>query len=184
MSTFQQFPNISLFLGGARSGKSYLAEQHCIFSTLDAIYFATARPDDAEMKIRIESHQQRRGNNWQTKELPLDLTGALAVVKPTEVVLIDCLTLWLSNMMLAKSDLGSEQAKLLTALQSCSGKVVCVSSELGMGLVPQSKLGRDFRDAQGTLNQSIAEIAELVIFVAAGLPLTLKGNLPEAKNDP
>ncbi len=134
------------------------------------------------MLLRIESHQQARSPKWQVKETPLDLVKALSGLKTSDVVLIDCLTLWLSNMMFAKADLKTEQAKLLTAMQNCAGKVVCVSNELGMGLVPETRLGREFRDAQGALNQSVAAIATQVVFVAAGLPLILKGNPQGGEN--
>ncbi len=183
MSLFKHTPKVSLFLGGARSGKSAMAERYCINSNLNPIYFATARIEGAEMELRIESHRQARSKKWQIKEIPVDLVTALNGLNSSDVVLIDCLTLWLSNIMFAKADLKSEQVKLLTAMQSCAAKVVCVSNELGMGLVPETRLGREFRDAQGALNQSVAAIATQVVFVAAGLPLILKGSPQGGEND-
>ncbi|MCF6304130.1 MAG: bifunctional adenosylcobinamide kinase/adenosylcobinamide-phosphate guanylyltransferase [Rhodobacteraceae bacterium] len=183
MSLFKQIPQVSLFFGGARSGKSAMAELYCLNSNLTPNYFATARIEDAEMELRIESHQQSRGKKWHTKETPLDLVKALGTLNNCDVVLIDCLTLWLSNIMFAEADIELEQARLLTAMQNCAAKVVCVSNELGMGLVPETRLGRQFRDAQGVLNQSVAAIATQVVFVAAGLPLILKGNPQGGKND-
>jgi len=183
MTFFQQIAQITLFLGGARSGKSVFAEQYCVNSGLNPIYIATARIEDAEMKLRIESHQQRRSKKWQTKEVPLDLVKAFGELKASEIVLIDCLTLWLSNLMFAKADIKTEQARLLDAMQNCPAKIVCVSNELGMGMVPETRLGREFRDAQGTLNQSLAAIATQVVFVAAGLPLVLKGSPFGGEND-
>lgn len=179
MSHNQQNTNIALFLGGARSGKSEAAEKFVLGSGKSPVYLATAEIGDAEMSKRIDSHKKRRGNIWQTIEAPLQLIDPLAKVKENQIVLLDCLTLWLSNVMLGKLDLDVEIKNLLAALQCCMAPVVCVSNEVGMGLVPETPLGREFRDAHGLLNQKVAEISGLVVFVAAGLPLLLKGSLPE-----
>ena len=114
-----------------------------------------------------------------TIEAPLDLVAEISARKDGDVVLIDCLTLWLSNMLLADRDLEAECAALLSAMETCDAHLVCVSNEVGMGLVPENFLGRRFRDAQGLLNREVAARAELAVFVVAGLPLVLKGALPE-----
>lgn len=131
------------------------------------------------MRARIAAHRQDRGEDWTTVEAPLDLVSALAAVATDEVVLIDCATLWLTNHMLAEHDLVDEGTYLLAALSSCLAPVVIVSNEVGWGIVPDNPLARRFRDAQGRLNQRLAAQAGLVIGVMAGLPIVLKGTLPE-----
>ncbi len=166
-------------LGGARSGKSRMAEQIVEASSLARFYLATAEAGDEEMRQRIAEHRTRRGADWQTLETPLELETALAeTARPDRAVLVDCLTLWLSNILLAEADVKQRIAALVSTLKTLPGLIVVVSNEVGLGLVPDNALGRSFRDAQGRLNQSVAEICETVIFVAAGLPLALKGKLP------
>ncbi len=172
-------PHLSLILGGARSGKSAFAEKLAKSTNRPRAYIATSQAFDVEMEAKIAKHQQDRGPDWQTIEAPLNIVGALAEVSENSIVLIDCLTLWLSNQMHAGADIEVEVTKLLTALSASPNPVMCVSNEVGMGLVPDTPLGRQFRDAQGRLNRKIAEQADLAVFVAAGLPLTLKGTLPE-----
>jgi adenosylcobinamide kinase/adenosylcobinamide-phosphate guanylyltransferase len=135
-------------------------------------YLATAEARDDEMRERISHHRARRDANWQTRDAPLDLTGVIGGI--TGPTLIDCLTLWLSNVMLAERDVEAECTQLLAALGSATGPLVAVSNEVGLGLVPETALGRAFRDAQGRLNQRVATAADRVIFMAAGLPLNLK----------
>jgi adenosylcobinamide kinase / adenosylcobinamide-phosphate guanylyltransferase len=160
-----------LVLGGARSGKSRHAEAR--FDGLAAMtYVATAQAFDEEMRERIAEHRGRRDARWTTIDAPLDLAEALAAIDGP--VLVDCLTLWLSNTMLAGRDVAAAGAELLAALSARRGLAVCVSNEVGLGIVPDTPLGRRFRDAQGRLNQSVAAIADEVVFVAAGLPLVLK----------
>lgn len=166
--------NLSLILGGARSGKSAFAERKAATYALPKIYIATAQALDDEMAVRIANHRDRR-DGWTTIEAPLDLVGALQGVPEGSVVLIDCLTLWLSNHMLQDRDVDIDG--LLGAIAASPSPVICVSNEVGMGLVPDNALGRKFRDAQGVLNRRIAEQADLAVFVAAGLPLVLKGTL-------
>ena len=141
-------------------------------------YIATAEAWDDEMRDRIARHRLDRGGDWTTVEAPLDLPAALASATAAEVVLIDCATLWLTNHLLAEHDLGRETAALVTALATCAAPVVIVSNEVGWGIVPDNALSRQFRDAQGRLNQRLAAEAGLVVTVIAGLPLVLKGQLP------
>lgn len=165
----------TLVLGGARSGKSAFAERLVLASGLEPVYLATAAAGDAEMAERIAHHRERRGPAWRTVEEELDLAGAIArEAQPSRALLVDCLTLWLSNLMFAERDLEAETAKLLAALGAAKAPVVLVSNEVGLGLVPDNALGRRFRDAQGRLNQAVAAAMPHVVFVAAGLPLTLK----------
>lgn len=174
------FPEISLVLGGARSGKSAFAERLATSADRPRTYIATGQAFDLEMEARIAQHRSDRGPDWQTIEAPLDILLALTEVNHGSVVLVDCLTLWLSNLMLADANIESEIRILLAGLATASKPIVFVSNEVGMGLVPDNQLGRRFRDAQGILNRQIAERAGLAVFVAAGLPLPLKGDLPGA----
>ncbi len=169
---------ITLVLGGARSGKSVRAEALTLETTGGggAVYIATAQALDPEMTARVAAHQARRGPHWETIECPIDLAAAVAQhAGPGRAVLVDCLTLWLSNVMLAEHDVAAAQAALLGSLTAATGPVVLVANEVGLGIVPETPLGRRFRDAAGRLNQDVARIAARVEFVAAGLPMTLKG---------
>jgi adenosylcobinamide kinase/adenosylcobinamide-phosphate guanylyltransferase len=165
---------LTLVLGGARSGKSRHAEG--LITTLPPpwTYVATAEAGDAEMAARIKSHRERRGAQWRTVEAPRDLVNALSACRGGPV-LVDCLTLWLSNLMLAEADIEEETAHLEKTLVAANGPLVLVANEVGSGIVPSYALGRRFRDAQGVLNQRIAARAERVILMVAGLPLLLKG---------
>ncbi len=181
-------PPLTLVLGGARSGKSRWAED-AIATGFDsqwsgAVYLATAEPGDDEMAQRIAEHQARRGERWETVECPIGLPRAiLEHAKAGRPLLVDCLTLWLTNLMLGERDVAAMTAALVGTLNAPAGPVVMVSNEVGLGLVPETALGRRFRDAQGRLNQQIAAIADRVVFVAAGLPLVLKdGKTVDRKN--
>ncbi len=167
---------LSLVLGGARSGKSRYAENLIAALPPPWTYVATAEAGDAEMAARIAAHRARRGSSWRTIEAPRDLAAALKSCQ-TMPVLIDCLTLWLSNLMLAEADIDAEVAQLEDAVKAVAAPVVLVANEVGSGIVPDHALGRRFRDLQGLLNQRIAARADRVVLVVAGLPLAVKGTL-------
>lgn len=167
----------SLVLGGARSGKSRFAEHLAEKFGLERVYVATGAAFDGEMASRIALHKEQRGDGWTTIEEQLDLCGVLArECAPQRVVLVDCLTLWLSNLLFAERDLDAETAALSRVVRELAGPCVFVSNEVGMGIVPENRLSRSFRDAQGRLNQAMANACDQVVFVAAGLPLLLKPN--------
>ena len=169
--------DITLVLGGARSGKSRHAEGLVTSGPGPRVYIATAQIWDAEMAERVARHKDDRGPGWTTVEEPLDLPGALRrhALAGTSV-LVDCLTLWLSNLMMAEADVPAKAADLLGALAEVDGRVVLVSNEVGLGIVPDNALARRFRDHAGRLHQDVAAVASRVVFVAAGLPLVLKGD--------
>lgn len=173
------FPAFTLVLGGASSGKSAWAERLVLSSQKSPVYLATAQAFDDEMTGKITKHQHRRGPEWQLMEAPLSVAPLLGSFTSSHIILLDCLTLWLSNQLMAEADIDSEITALLAAILACPAPVVCVSNELGLGLVPSTALGRSFRDWQGQLNQRFAAAADCVAFIAAGLPLPLKGPLPE-----
>jgi adenosylcobinamide kinase / adenosylcobinamide-phosphate guanylyltransferase len=170
----------TLVLGGARSGKSAFAERLIGDSGLARIYLATATADDDEMQTRIAHHRISRGDGWTTVEEPLALVDALSRESTHgRAVLVDCLTLWLSNLMLRERDPEIEARRLTRFLGVAKYPVVLVSNEVGLGLVPETPLGRRFRDAQGRLNQIVAAAVPNVAFIAAGLPLWLRRSLKE-----
>ncbi|HTH97417.1 MAG TPA: bifunctional adenosylcobinamide kinase/adenosylcobinamide-phosphate guanylyltransferase [Stellaceae bacterium] len=166
-------PGITLILGGARSGKSRLAES-LVLRQGAALYLATGQAHDGEMTERIAKHRSRRGTQWQTIEEPCDIARIIATAE--RPVLVDCLTLWLTNLLQADRDISAETETLLVALDRAPVPVVLVATEVGLGIVPDNALARAFRDHAGIVNQRVASIADLVLFVAAGLPLTLKGH--------
>jgi adenosylcobinamide kinase/adenosylcobinamide-phosphate guanylyltransferase len=167
---------LTLVLGGARSGKSRYGEGLIAASPPPWTYVATAEAFDAEMAERIAAHRARRGPQWRTIEAPRDLAAALAKCEMTPV-LVDCLTLWLSNHMLDDADIDLEMARLEYALAAAKTPMVLIANEVGSGIVPDHPLGRKFRDLQGVLNQRMAARADRVVLVVAGLPLALKGSL-------
>lgn len=168
-------PRITLILGGARSGKSRFAEGLVAGHRGRPVYLATAQAGDAEMAERIRRHRARRGGGWTTIEEPLDLRQALAsATRDNAAVLVDCLTLWLSNLIAANRNVESEMQSLTGSLPNLAAPVVFVSNEVGLGIVPDNALARAFRDHAGFLHQAIAAAADRVYFVAAGLPLLLK----------
>jgi adenosylcobinamide kinase / adenosylcobinamide-phosphate guanylyltransferase len=173
-----KLPALTLVLGGARSGKSRLAEGLVVASGLPRHYIATAEAWDDEMRSRVAQHQADRGADWTTWVAPRDVEPVLAQIPATDVVLLDCASLWLTNQLLADADIVAKSLGLLTALSTCAAPVVVVSNEVGWGIVPENALARAFRDHQGRLNQQLAVQADLVIGVMAGLPMVLKGAMP------
>lgn len=167
---------LTLVLGGARSGKSRYAEGLITALPSPWIYVATAEAGDAEMAERIAMHRAQRASGWQVIEAPHDLAHALAAAPAGAPVLIDCLTIWLSNRMLADADVAAELGHLEEALNRRVGPVVLVSNEVGFGIVPDNALARRFRDLQGRVNQRIAARVDRVALVVAGLPLIMKGS--------
>lgn len=166
----------TLVLGGARSGKSVFAEGLVEASGLSPIYLATGRALDDEMKTRIAHHQDRRGGNWETIEEPVHLAEALAREARTDrAILVDCLTLWVTNLMMADEDVAERGEALCAGIRDLPGVVVFVSNEVGMGIVPENRMARDFRDHTGFLHQKVAGECQHVYLMAAGLPLKLKG---------
>jgi adenosylcobinamide kinase / adenosylcobinamide-phosphate guanylyltransferase len=168
--------HITLVLGGARSGKSRYAESIVTGFPPPWIYVATAEPLDDEMLARIAEHRARRDSGWRSIEAPRDLAGVLSEIPAGAAVLVDCLTLWLSNLMLAGADIDAETARLDGVLARTATPVVLVSNEVGSGIVPDNALARRFRDAQGRLNQRVAARADRVVLMVAGLPLVVRGN--------
>jgi adenosylcobinamide kinase/adenosylcobinamide-phosphate guanylyltransferase len=164
-----------LVLGGARSGKSAYALRVAEEYRGERLFLATAAASDPEMATRIASHRAERGENWSTLEEPLDLCGALGTeARKDRIIVVDCLTLWLSNVMFVERDPLTEIEKLCLAIESAAGPIVLVSNEVGAGIVPETKLGRDFRDWHGRLNQKVASASGVVVLIVAGMPQLLK----------
>ncbi|MCB2137339.1 MAG: bifunctional adenosylcobinamide kinase/adenosylcobinamide-phosphate guanylyltransferase [Rhodobacteraceae bacterium] len=163
-----------LIIGGARSGKSGIAETMTLALGRPAFYIATAEARDGEMAARIAEHQARRGTEWTTLAAPLDLTGALQQSDGQGPRLVDCLTLWLSNLILSNADWRAAGQSLVAEIARQTGPVVIVSNEVGSGIVPENALAREFRDAAGLLNQWVAASADEVYLTVAGLPLKVK----------
>jgi adenosylcobinamide kinase/adenosylcobinamide-phosphate guanylyltransferase len=163
---------LTLILGGARSGKSRHAEALLTAHPAPWCYIATAAAGDAEMAARIAAHRARRGEGWLTREVPLDLPAALAGPHPA---LVDCLTLWLANLMAAERDIPAATAALEAALRARAAPTVLVSNEVGLGIVPDNALARAFRDEAGRLHQALAARADRVLFMVAGLAMAVKG---------
>jgi len=168
-------PGVTLVLGGARSGKSRFAESLIGTSGLAKVYVAAAQALDSEMAERIALHRQRRGADWRTVDAPIDLAAALGRNDGDgRAILVDCLTLWVTNLMLADADIARAADGLVAKLAAMRAPIVLVANEVGLGIVPDNAMARAFRDHAGTLNQRVAEVARAVYFVAAGLPLALK----------
>ncbi|MBN9023116.1 MAG: bifunctional adenosylcobinamide kinase/adenosylcobinamide-phosphate guanylyltransferase [Rhizobiales bacterium] len=164
-----------LVLGGRRSGKSRFAEDLVLSSGLAPVYVATATPGDGEMAARIAAHRGRRGGAWRTIETPLLLADAIrGAAVAGNAVLVDCLTLWLANLMEGGADLAAETGGLVATLEQAEGPVVFVSNEVGAGIIPDNALARAYSDAHGILNQRVAAAVGRVVLVTAGLPLLLK----------
>ena len=164
---------IVLLVGGARSGKSRIAQARAEALPGELVYVATGEALDAEMAERIAKHRADRGARWRTVEVPLDLPEAIRR-ENGRVLLVDCLTLWLSNLLLGEHDIDAATERLLAALDAATGTVLLVSNEVGMGIVPENALARRFRDEAGRLNQRVGTVATEVLLVAAGLSLRMK----------
>lgn len=180
---------LELILGGARSGKSTSAVQRGLARTGPVIFVATAQPSDAEMRSRIARHRTQRPSHWQVHEAAVDLAAAIvAFAQPDTMLIVDCITLWIANVLFPArqhghevDELGWERARssFLGALTDCRADVVLVSNEVGWGLVPESPVGRRFRDEQGRMNQELARVCDRVTLVVAGLEMALKTRAPE-----
>jgi adenosylcobinamide kinase / adenosylcobinamide-phosphate guanylyltransferase len=166
--------NLTLVLGGARSGKSDYALKLAMLAPSPWVFVATAEALDAEMQERIKRHKEMRGEGWVTIEAPIDLAGAMEQAPVDSVMVIDCFTLWLSNLMLGECNIDHEVGRFGEALRARSAATIAVANEVGLGIIPETPLGRAFRDQAGTLNQHLAAIAGKVILIVAGLPLTIK----------
>lgn len=167
--------SITFVLGGAASGKSAHAEALVQAAGKPMVYLATAQAFDDEMRAKIRDHIDRRGSGWHTVEAPMEAAAQLAQLQPGQICLFDCATMWLTNQMLAESDLPAAQSTLLQAMRDCCADLVVVSNEVGQGIVPDNALSRRFREAQGRLNIELAALADIVDHVVAGLPRRLKG---------
>ncbi|MBL1242217.1 MAG: bifunctional adenosylcobinamide kinase/adenosylcobinamide-phosphate guanylyltransferase [OCS116 cluster bacterium] len=172
-----------LILGGARSGKSLFAENLALdlhaenlknSASANLIYIATSPPIDDEMDERINAHKTRRADVWQTIEQPINVAETLATMSAKSTILIDCLTLWINNLIFKNLNVEQHFDALCQAVVESPANIIMVSNELGMGLVPEDKLSREFRDYQGQLNQLMAQKVDKVAFVVAGLPLWVK----------
>lgn len=172
-------PSSLLVLGGARSGKSRYAQHRAETSGKSPVLIATAAGHDSEMRERIARHKAERGAHWRVLEEEIDVAGALKrETAEDRIVLVDCLTLWLSNLLMYEKDVELAGETLARGLGALAGPVILVSNEVGLGIVPENALARHFRDAQGWLNQRLAASCETVVFIAAGLPLQLKPGIP------
>ena len=165
---------LTLVLGGAASGKSDIAESLVQKAGGRRVYVATAQAFDTEMRDKIARHRAARGPGWHTIEAPHDPGSAISGLSDGDIVLIDCATLWLSNLLLAEADIDAETARLFAALEDCAAPVVIVSNEVGAGIVPENALARAFRDAAGLVNQTIAAASDELWLSVAGYPLKVK----------
>lgn len=172
------FPRLTLVTGGISSGKSLWAEKLVLSSGLKKVYIATAQAYDAEMESKIARHREDRDSLWRVQECPLEVTESLQNLWQDEVVLVDCLTMWLTNHLMAGNDPGTEVERLVRCLDSVTAPVVLVTNEVGAGGVSGNQMARRFAQEQGRLNQRIAKRADLVVAVMSGLPLALKGTIP------
>lgn len=169
---------VTFILGGAASGKSSYAEHICLTSGKERVYLATSQILDHEMRVKVDKHVVQRGNGWTTYEENFDLSPILNSLNTSQICLLDCATMWLTNHLLAENNLDTEQRNLLASIARCKADLVVVSNEVGLGIVPDNALSRKFREAQGRFNIALAAQANCVVQVIAGLPLVLKGQLP------
>ncbi|TNJ44822.1 bifunctional adenosylcobinamide kinase/adenosylcobinamide-phosphate guanylyltransferase [Phaeobacter sp. B1627] len=168
---------VTVILGGAASGKSAFAEQTCVSTGKNRIYWATSQILDPEMQDKVDRHLAQRGGDWTTIEDPLDVAAVASQLSGGDVLLMECATMWLSNHLFADHDLAAETDALLAAFAACPAEIVVVTNETGLGIVPENAVARRFREAQGRFNIALSARADCVVLVAAGLPLVLKGAL-------
>lgn len=174
-----KFPKVMLITGGARAGKSRYAERLMTARPAHHVVIATAAAGDAEMAERIARHKAERDKSWETIEQPISVRAAIRnAARPDRIVLVDCLTLWISNLMGEGRDIEVEMQGLVGTLKIAAGPVIIVSNEVGLGIVPDNPLARAFRDNLGRANQLVAAASEVTVFMAAGIPIVLKGTLP------
>ena len=173
-------PKLTLVLGGAASGKSAFAEALCVASGQARTYIATARIWDDEMAAKVARHVAQRGDGWKTISAQTDLASAIAGLSPADVALVDCVTMWLTNLMMDGADLDAAREEFDSALAASPAPMILVSNDVGGGIVPDNALARRFQNEQGRLNQHLVARAKLVVMVTAGLPMVLKGVLPDA----
>ncbi|MDE1158396.1 MAG: bifunctional adenosylcobinamide kinase/adenosylcobinamide-phosphate guanylyltransferase [Neorhizobium sp.] len=168
--------HVTFVLGGARSGKSGFSERIVCDTGLERHYIATGRAYDGEMQERIARHRIDRGEGWVTHEEPLALSETLRSVAASDrAVLVDCLTLWITNLMMDGADIAAQSKELVETLSISPGSIVLVSNEVGLGIVPENRMAREFRDHAGRLHQAVASVADEVHFIAAALSLKMKG---------
>ena len=170
---------VTLILGGTRSGKSAYGEMLALKNFSSPIYIFTAQAWDDEMKSRIKTHKKRRdGKNWIDIEAPIELGTAIKnTATSNNCILVDCLTLWLTNILLAEQDIDDAINELLQTIKACPGEIILISSEVGLGIVPDNSMARLFRDLSGKLHQKLAMEAENVLLMVAGIPMVVKGKL-------
>jgi len=181
MENAPSYFRLALILGGARSGKSRYGLGLAARCPAPRLFVATCEPRDAEMEARIEAHQQERGSDWATREVPLELAAALGDAQDRYgVILVDCLTMWVSNLLLQEdAPPGSIQTageRLVEALTKTAAPTILISNEVGLGIVPDNPLAREFRDQVGWLHQRLAKVADLVVLVVAGVPMLIKSD--------
>ncbi|MDT1985985.1 MAG: bifunctional adenosylcobinamide kinase/adenosylcobinamide-phosphate guanylyltransferase [Planktomarina sp.] len=174
MSLNLDIPQIQLVLGGAASGKSHFAENLVIQTGRPRRYIATAEAWDDEMKTKIAAHKVQRGPDWITCEEPLDMISAIEASEPNEIILLDCVTMWLTNLMLAKLNIDQQSKAFINTLKKSPCPIILVSNEVGHGIVPDNPMSRKFVKYQGAINQSLADVAAQVFFITAGIPQCLK----------
>jgi adenosylcobinamide kinase/adenosylcobinamide-phosphate guanylyltransferase len=182
MENAPSYFRVALILGGARSGKSRYGLGLAARCPTPRLFVATCEPRDAEMEARIEAHQRERGSDWETREVPLELAAALSGAQDRYgVIVVDCLTMWVSNLLLQEGALqGSIQSAcehLVEALAGTATPIILISNEVGLGIVPDNPLAREFRDQAGWLHQRLAQVADLVVLMVAGVPVLIKSNL-------
>lgn len=167
-------PKLSIIIGAAASGKSAFAESLFDTHSGQRTYLATAQSFDTEMESKIIRHREMRGGGWKTIERPIDIAPVFQNARPNDAILLDCATLWLSNLLLEGGDILNAKETLLNSLATCVAPVVIVTNEVGAGIVPEHAISRTFREEQGRLNQHLAAVADYVALVVAGIPLVLK----------